>query len=292
MTKNPTSVALGYFDGVHLGHAAVIRAAATREYEPAVFTFKSRSPLPKLVALSNSGGNNLNIISAGQKRKMLLNLGVKHIHSYEFHSIKGLSPEDFVLEILIKALNAKVVSCGYDFHFGEGGKAGADDLSRICKNHGLNTIVVPPVKIDGVTVSSTLIREFISAGDIKTANKFLGYPISYNLKVVGGNMLGRTIGFPTINQNMPEDCVIPRLGVYKSCVFLKGKTFDGITNIGFKPTAGEYKKITAETHIINFNEDLYGRIIKFCLLDFIREEKKFASFEELKEQIHLDLKHL
>ena len=142
MESTPTSAALGYFDGVHLGHKEVIQAAIsqstgsrTLRYEPAVFTFKSRSPLPKL---TESGGlTNLNITTDGLKHKLLQTLGVKHIYSYDFPKIKHLSPEDFVSEILVKKLNAKVVCCGYDFRFGEGGKADSNDLAHICERLGL-----------------------------------------------------------------------------------------------------------------------------------------------------------
>lgn len=275
MTTTNKAVALGFFDGVHLGHRAVIKAAP----EPAVFTFKKAFK-----------DNNIN--TGSTKHKLLRSCGAKQIYAYDFNDIKDLSPDEFVEEFLIGMMNVKVVCCGFDFKFGKGAKADAGDLARICNKAGIKTIIVPAVEIDNAPVSSTRIRELIAAGDIKVANRLLGYELFYELKVVGGNMQGRTIGFPTINQDMPKKLVLPRYGVYKSCVYIEDKIYDGITNIGVKPTAGNYKNPTAETHIINFNNDLYGRKIKIALVDFIREEKKFNSFDELKNQINEDLKWL
>ena len=340
MAEKLLSVALGFFDGVHLGHAAVISAALSRkEYAPAVFTFKSRSPLPKLentrsadanitgrdvprllgggtpsgvsggispasrpVSTSGSAKRAATVPSQfaygelaavintdGVKHKLLKSLGVKHIYSYDFLKIKHFTPEAFVSEVLVKTLNAKVVCCGYDFRFGEGGRANPDDLAGICGRLGVETIVAPPVKIDGVTVSSTFIRGLIAEGEITKANRFLGYELYYEGRVVGGNMIGRTIGFPTINQMMPRGCVLPKFGVYKSRVYIGDEVLDGITNIGVKPTAGHYRNASAETHIIGFGGDLYGKKIKISLVGFIRGEKKFASFDELKEQIKKDI---
>jgi riboflavin kinase/FMN adenylyltransferase len=270
------TIALGYFDGVHLGHQEVIKTALTlTPYEPAVFTFNSRE----------SG----NIMTDEAKHKLLTGLGIKSIFSYAFEDIKNLSPEEFVSEILVKELNAGAVVCGYDFRFGKDAKAGADELAKLCNKFQIPTIIVPPVTLDGEIISSTAIREFIAKGDIETANKFLGYKHFYEAEVVGGNQLGRTIGFPTINQNMPHHCIIPRFGVYVSSVKIHENHYKGITNIGVKPTAGEQKNITIETHILGCDKDLYGQIIEVSLLKFIRAEKKFNSFSELSKQIAEDL---
>jgi riboflavin kinase/FMN adenylyltransferase len=264
-------IALGYFDGVHLGHAAVLKNAAS------VFTFNSRE--------SN------NITTDETKHKLLKSLGIKDIFSYDFESIKNFSPEEFVSEILVKELGAEAVCVGCDFRFGKEAKADAEELAKLCNKFDVQTIIVPPVEIDGTVVSSTRIREFIRKGEIETANKFLGYELFYELEVVGGNQLGRTIGFPTINQNMPENCISPRFGVYMSRAAINGCRYKGITNIGIKPTAGkDNKNITIETHILNYDNDLYGEIIEVKLLGFIRPEKKFNNFEELSQQIKEDLK--
>jgi riboflavin kinase/FMN adenylyltransferase len=279
LTKHKSSVALGYFDGVHSGHVKVLKAALEyQHYKPAVFTFGNRA--------------NCNIITEDIKHKLLKSHGIEYIHSFDFQKIKGFSPEEFVEKILIEHYNAKIVSCGYDFKFGKHAKADAGDLERICKAHGIITTIIPPFKINQITVSSSLIRKAIHGGDIETANKFLGYDLFYKLEVVGGNRLGRTIGFPTINQNMPQDLLPPKFGVYKSSVFINSQAYNGITNIGVKPTAGKYKNITIETHIIGYDGDLYGQVIKINLEKFIRPEIKFNNFTELSEQIKKDLKEI
>jgi riboflavin kinase/FMN adenylyltransferase len=273
---NNTCAALGYFDGVHLGHKEVIKIAlGLTQYEPVVFTFKSRE--------------SCNITADCTKHKKINELGIKRIFSYDFEEIKNFSPEEFVTEILVRKLNAGAVCCGYDFRFGRGGKADTDELTRICEKSGLVTVVVPPVELDGVPVSSTLIRELIIKGDMEAVNKFLGCELTYELEVVGGNRVGRTIGFPTINQNIPKNCVIPRFGVYGSRVTVKDGVYSGITNIGVKPTAGENRAAAIETHIIDYDGDLYGKTIKVSLLKFIRPEKKFNNFTELSNQIKEDL---
>jgi len=274
--KNKFCVALGYFDGVHLGHNAVLKAAINTEYEPAVFTFNSREK------------NNITTDEA--KQKLINSLGIENIFSYDFEEVKNYSPEEFVSEILVKKLNAGAVVCGYDFRFGKDAKAGAQELTKLCNKFDIETIIIPPVKIADTCISSSLIRAIMLTGDIATANIFLGYEHFYELEIVGGNMLGRTIGFPTVNQNMPENCVFPRLGVYASSVFVHGKRYKGITNIGVKPTAGENKNVTIETHIVGYDGDLYGKTIKVSLLKFIRAEKKFNNFSELSKQIEEDIK--
>jgi len=284
-----TSVALGYFDGVHLGHQAVLKAALNTEYEPAVLTFRGKFK------------GNLNINN--YRFEMIKSLGIDpyQTYTYRLSDIKNLEPEEFVLKTLLGELNAKIVCCGYDFRFGKGGWAGADELTKLCNKFGMETIIVPPVEVDGVPVNSTFIRQLIAEGDIKKANKFLGYEHFYMGYVVGGNKLGRTIGFPTINQEFPLFCVVPRFGVYSSRVsigvykdggFKEEQVYDGITNIGVKPTAGSHNNVTIETHIVGYDGDLYDELVKVSLVDFIRPERKFDSFEELKKQIDEDLKWL
>ncbi|MCL2694308.1 MAG: FAD synthetase family protein, partial [Oscillospiraceae bacterium] len=163
---NKTCVALGYFDGVHVGHKTVINAAlALKQFEPAVFTFNNRE----------SG----NITTDDTKKKLISELGIGRIFSYDFERIKDYSPERFVSEVLLGELGAGSVCCGYDFRFGKGRTADADELTKICEKLGIETIVVPPVEVGGVAVSSTLIRELIVKGDTERANRLLGYELSY-----------------------------------------------------------------------------------------------------------------
>lgn len=281
------AVALGFFDGLHLGHIEVIKQALLREDQPsAVFTFSGKSLPPKL----KSGES---IISFDFKKQLLKNMGVSFIYAPDFEKIRNLSPEDFFKKIVLEELNAGFVSCGYDFRFGKGGRGDARLLKSLCEETGTKISVVAPFKVDGVTVSSTLIREFIRNGEIEKANKFLGYELTYENEVVTGKKIGKALlGFPTINQYFTDGLLIPKAGVYKSWTQIENKTFPSVTNIGVKPTIavdkGEMRKPMLETHIINYSGNLYGERLKVILRSFIRPERKFKNLDELKNQIGKD----
>ncbi|MCL2633823.1 MAG: riboflavin biosynthesis protein RibF [Oscillospiraceae bacterium] len=280
--ETKTSVALGMFDGLHLGHAEVIKTALSVpdfSLTPAVFTFNS---LPKAAE---------SIMTAGMKFALLKSMGIKSICAPEFETVSSLSAEEFVDEILVDRMNAGRVTCGWNFKFAKGAKADTDDLKRICAERGIEVVVIPPIIIDGHPVNSTLIRELIRHGDIKTANLMLGRELMYELPVVEGGKLARRLGAPTINQNIPAECIIPKFGVYKSRVTYDVINYIAVTNIGVKPTVGGgISKPIMETHIPGFNTEVYGHTVKVKLLNFIREEKKFDSLDALKEQIQIDIK--
>jgi riboflavin kinase/FMN adenylyltransferase len=252
------------------------QAAEGKGLEPVVFTFKNRTTC--------------NITTDSGKHSLLKKLGVKRVFSYDFMEIKDMSPKRFVSEILIGELGAGSVSCGFDFRFGASGKGDTGELTRLCGGHGIEAVIVPAVEVGGVAVSSSNIRGLIALGNIEKANRLLGYELSYRLKVVGGNKLGRTIGFPTINQNIPRSLVLPRFGVYRSSVCINKIAHPSITNVGVKPTAGNNINAAAETHIIGYDGDLYGKTLKLSLTGFVRDERKFNNFAELTEQIKEDLK--
>ncbi|MCM1486968.1 MAG: hypothetical protein NC203_01255, partial [Firmicutes bacterium] len=184
--------------------------------------------------------------------------------------------------------------CGYDFRFAKGGRSTAEDLAEICKSRGIEAAIVPAVKVDGEPVSSTAIRDLITVGDIRQANRLLGYELTYYLEVTEGKQNGRKIGFPTINQTIPTGMVVPKRGVYKSWTQIKGKNYPSITNVGIKPTialdAGEKRDMLMETHIIGFNSDLYHQKVRVVLREYMRQEKKFQNLEQLKDQLTEDKK--
>ena len=163
-------------------------------------------------------------------------------------------------------------------------------LEEIGKKYGITVKIAEDVCLDGELISSTHIRELIRKGEIEAANRLLGYELMFNLPVVYGNQLGRTIDFPTINQVIPETNIIPRFGAYKSYVQVHGKHYRGITNIGVRPTVGDNTKVVMETHIVGFSGNLYGEKIAVSLVKFLREERKFADLNELKKQLKEDLK--
>lgn len=281
-----TSVALGYFDGLHLGHLGVIRAALSQEgLSPAVFTFNCDTTLPKFK-------NPEDIISFENKRELLSRVGVRYLYAPDFAEVYELTAEEFVSEILVKRLNAGYACCGTNFRFGRNGSGTPRLLADIGEKYGMRAETVPDVCHNGVMISSTHIRELIRDGNIEEANTLLGYELWYRLPVVRGNEIGRRLlSFTTINQIIPPTNVIPRFGVYKSFVQLDGRNYRGVTNIGVKPTIENRRDgggVVMETHIIDFDEDLYGQNVSVSLCSFIRPERKFPDLEELKKQIAAD----
>lgn len=288
--ENSTAAALGLFDGVHLGHRAVISRAVSLAAEKsgvdsAVFTFETDT-----VTSKGNGGVEC-LITKDIKKEILSGLGVKYIYSPDFMNFKDLSAEEFIELVLCDKLSAKYVVCGEDFRFGRKAAGDAELLERLCRKRGIETVVVPPVRGEnGERISSTAVRELIKSGRIAEANRMLGCRYFMRLPVAYGNRIGRTIHFPTINQYLPVKQIIPRFGVYASLAEINGRVCRGVTNIGIKPTVGGVSSPLAETYIMDFSGDLYGENVKLSLVDFIRPEVKFDSIEELKEQIEKDVK--
>ena len=205
--------------------------------------------------------------------------------------LASLSPQQFVAQILVAQLKATAISVGSDFRFGYQRKGTAEDLKNIAQSFGITVYVNSLHKYydrsDRVRVSSSLIRQALSEGEITLANTMLGRPYSLVGTVVTGQQLGRTIGFPTANLKLPEEKFLPRYGVYSVDVLLEQTVIKGVMNIGCRPTvAGEAP--TIEVHLLNWSGDLYGQILTVNLIKFIRPEQKFASVEALKQQITQD----
>lgn len=282
--REKTAVALGYFDGLHLGHMGVIGSAlAQRELKPAVFTFNCDTTLPKFRSPED-------LISFENKCELLSKAGVEYVYAPDFAAVCTLTDEDFVKKILHKTLNAGYACCGRNFRFGLGGHGTPERLEAIGAKYGIRVEIVEDVCFDGKLISSSHIRELIRMGKIEQANRLLGYEWQFKLPVVHGNELGRTICFPTINQILPETNVMPRFGVYQSFVNVHGKHYRGITNIGIRPTIEHSRGVICETHILNFSGDLYGENVTVALCKFIRPERRFANISELKAQIEQDIK--
>lgn len=279
-----TAVALGLFDGLHRGHRAVIQAAldcAAAGCEPAVFTFNTAADFPKRGAQG--------IITHTLKLAMLKELGISYVYTPDFAGMCAMEPEDFVEQVLLRRLNAGVAVCGEDFRFGRSAQGDSALLGRLCAARGIRLLIVPAVREGGVVISSTLIRELIAEGEIARANQLLGYEFTLLLEVVHGAQLGRTIGFPTINQDLDTNQLIPRLGVYASVTEIGGAEYPSVTNVGVKPTTGQIARPIAETYIIGYDGDLYGRTVPVRLRRFLRGEERFDSLERLKAQIEQDI---
>ena len=280
--KKGISLALGTFDGFHLGHMAVIRAAKKSEYPMYALLFDEH-PLKALCGKAPAellSEETLNAICREYEIDTL---------SIQFKEIMNMTAEEFFCEVLLKRFNVKELSCGKNYSFGKGGKGNADTLKELCKKHNVKFNVVPTVMYKGEAVSSTRIRKCLENGEIKDANSMLGRAFSYIATVIDGDKRGRKLGFPTVNQILPESFVQLKYGVYATACNIDGKLFPAVTNYGVRPTV-DGKKCISESHIMDFGENLYGKPVEVQFLDFIRDEKKFASLEALSEAIAEDCK--
>jgi riboflavin kinase/FMN adenylyltransferase len=278
------AAALGLFDGVHLGHRAVfadtVKAAEEKNLIPAAVTF---SGLPK----TQKDGVKRLILTETEKRIKMGEAGISAYLPFRFEDVKDLSPREFIL-LLTEKYGIGYFVCGEDFRFGAGKSGDADTLRELQKEMNFGLTITPEKLSDGTKISSNEIKKLLRAGDIKSANTQLGYEFYYNLLVIEGSKIGRSIGFPTINQMIPESQVSPRYGVYLSKTEFDGKTYKSLSNIGMKPTVAYAGKPLIETYIEGFDGDLYGRKIKVSLQDFIRSERQFAGLPELKNQLEND----
>ncbi len=280
-----TAVALGLFDGVHLGHRAVISAVTAQKKNglvPAVFTFSTHNSAPY------SKGKLLYICTDSDRLSLFESLGVEIVFMPEFEEIKAQTASEFVEDTLAGRFKAGFVSCGFNFHFGAYGVGNTDILLQQCAARGIGVNVSDPLCADGGTISSTRIRKLILSGDMETAKDLLGAAYFISATVVRGQMLGRKLGFPTANQEIASNRVIPKYGVYLTAAEINGKCYPSITNVGVKPTIAGDRRPLAETHILDFNDILYGKTIKVSFIRFMREEKKFADLAALKMQIESD----
>lgn len=278
------AVALGLFDGVHLGHRAVLSAAAEQKNNgliPCAFTFSPDSTARKGAAGYIYGTEEKNYILGEE-------CGIERISSPPFADVCGLDGETFARDILCGELGAAFVCCGNDFRFGCGASCGLAELTELGRKYGFEVRAVDDVYCSGKRVSSTEIRMLLEEGDIDSADRFLGAPYMILKEVSHGAALGRTIGFPTANQVFGKGQLVPKYGVYSSRTTVDGISYRSMTNIGMKPTVDYGGAPLAETYIHGFSGDIYGRAIKVELLGFIRPERRFGSVEELKAQIAAD----
>lgn len=280
-----TAVALGYFDGLHIGHAAVIGRAIARAKEgmcACVFTFTMHTAHPQ----AKQEGSDL--VTEEEKYRILEQWGVSLVLAPDFSEFRDMSPEEYVDEVLVKRLHAKAICCGHDFRFGRHASAGVIELAALCDARGIEIDIVPAVKYEGKRISSTWIRELIGRGEVDTAAKLLGRAFGYDFTVVPGKKLGRTIDSPTINQRLPNGFVAMRHGVYASASMAEGKWYPSVTNVGVRPTVEDSRAVNSETYLYGFSGDLYGKKVQVRLLKFLRDEQRFASVDQLKEQIQRD----
>ncbi|WP_427338702.1 bifunctional riboflavin kinase/FAD synthetase [Caloranaerobacter sp. DY30410] len=287
----PTVVALGNFDGLHIGHQTLIKQtvdiAKKESLVSTVFTFDNHTT-------STIKGRNTPKILISKNRKIALfkELGVELLYIVQFtETLMHFTPLEFIEKILVDILNARKVVVGFNFRFGYLAKGDVQYLKEMGAKYNFDVIVVPPITKDNILVSSTQIRELIKDGKVSLASKLLGRRYSIEGKVIKGRGIGRKLGFPTANILFDSNIVIPKVGVYKTNTIIDGNKFLSITNIGFNPTfSGE--NLNIETHILDYSQNIYGKTILIEFIDFIREEKKFDDVSELIEQVKLDIKAL
>ena len=284
-TEYRTSLALGFFDGVHLGHRDVINTAvknANADCKSAVLTFKE-SPSATLKKANKSMLN-----TNEEKFSLFEALGVDVVFCIDFTEIWHLTAEEFIKNVLCDTLHAEFASVGFNYHFGKGGTATSDDLTKMCESLKIKSQMCLPVTYKGDAISSTRIRECIKNGEIEDANAMLGYEFAVSGEIKSGNQIGTKISSPTINQPLNPELITPKFGVYASEVIIGNHSYVGATNIGVHPTVGECTPV-CETHLLDFSGgDLYSKNAVTKLLHFIRPEQKFSSLSELQSQIEKD----
>lgn len=276
-----SAVALGYFDGVHLGHRAVlseaVSCARSRGLTAAAFTF----------SLPVSGGfKGRRILTGEEKRRRIASLGVELYLCPPFEQFRVLSPRQFVDEVLQRDLGARAVFCGNNFTFGKDKAGNVEVLRRLCAERSIEVNVVPMAQYQGQTVSSTRIRACLSQGEMEPVNDMLGQPYSLRRSVQRGQGLGHTLGFPTINLTYPEGLLIPRSGVYVTQVTLSdGTRHPGATGLGSRPTVSDEDKITCETFLPGFSGDIYGDEVTVSFYKYLWPTEKFESVNDLAAMV-------
>ena len=282
-------IALGFFDGVHLGHGALLRRAAEeaqkRGCESAVFTF-DRPPKEVITGIPCP------LINSPEDRAELVKrlYGIDEMIMVPFDDEMRTTPWDrFVTDILVGRYGTVHLVAGHDHHFGHRNQGSPELLKEKCAELGLGCDIIPAVTLDGVTVSSTHIRKLLEEGDVETARAFLGHPHVLTQTVGHGRQLGRTIGIPTANLVAPPHVLLPKRGVYAAKITLPdGRAFGGVTNVGVRPTVNNGQDVTVEPWILDFDGDLYGQAIRVEFFRRLRDERKFESLDALRSQIETD----
>ncbi len=295
--KTPTSIALGNFDGIHRGHNLVIAAALAKSFSHAQINLLTFHPHPR--QFFSCKPHSL-ITPLPEKIAYLQTLGLEQVVLLPFdQKIARLTPEEFVTEILARQLKAMQVSVGANFHFGRDRSGNAEDLARLAQAHNIQPQIIPlqnlqldthsPETAEFSQISSSSIRHHLSLGQIPAANLLLGRPYTLMGTVIQGKKLGRTLGFPTANIQIPSEKFLPRYGVYAVTVIHQDKRLPGVMNVGVRPSVDPQSfDPHVEVHLLDWRGNLYGETITIELREFLRPEQKFPSIDALKAQINID----
>ncbi|MBQ3573392.1 MAG: bifunctional riboflavin kinase/FAD synthetase [Clostridia bacterium] len=281
-----TAVALGQFDALHAGHrdiiCDVVDYARENGLKSVVYMFENA---PSDVV---SGGNTLKVNTLEKRFEIIKEFGVDIVIARRFDEVlMNLSCIEFIENYICNMLNAKYITAGYNYRFGNKGEGDAETLAAECNLRGVKVHIVPEVKRNGLSVSSTIIRERISLGDVEGAAQLMGRRFSLKGKVVAGNRIGRELNFPTANMEIPNGMLLPKFGVYETCTRINGKAYPSVTNVGGKPTV-DNECFCIETHICAELADIYGEVIEVEFCRFLREIIRFESLELLAKQLRKD----
>ena len=286
LSRTRRAIALGFFDGVHIGHGALLRrvteAAARENAIPAALTF---DPHPDTVIM----GADVPLINTPADRADLMRrlYGIEEVMIVRFDQRMMKMPwEEFVTDYLIGERGVVHVVAGHDFHFGYKGEGNPERLRAKCAEAGIGCEIVEKVERDGITVSSTYIRTLIAQGEIELANAFLGHPHVLTDTVAHGKKLGSALGFPTVNLRIPPGVLVPAHGVYAAKVRLgDGASHMAVTNVGVRPTVDDDSRLTVEGYLLDYSGDLYGKSVRMEFYKYLREERRFPSLDALKTEI-------
>lgn len=286
MNEQKRVIALGFFDGVHRGHGALLSRVAGKAAElgaaPAAVTFDTH---PENLIF----GSPMPLISSPLDRAELMRryYGIREVIVAHFDDRMMHMPwEEFITEFLVKEHGAVHLVAGHDFHFGYKGEGNPDRLREKCARLGVGCDIIPKVELDGITISSTYIRTLLAQGEIERANYFLGHPHTLTDTVHHGKKLGSTLGFPTVNLRFQPGVLIPARGVYAARVwFENGESRCAVTNVGVRPTVDSHGEVNVEGFILDFDGDLYGQTVRMEFYRYLRGEQKFPTLEALREEI-------
>ena len=302
LNKNQTlpyksAVALGNFDGIHIGHEHLIRdnilKSKEKNLKSSVLLFKNHT---KKILTKNEGANIKVITSYKQKLNILNSLGLDIVYVVDFNKdLRKLTPEEFIDDIIINKVRAKIVTVGFDYRFGFKALGDSKYLKEIGHIKGFDVNIIEPVYFQNQIVSSTIIRNLIENGNISKANKLIGRNYAITGTVIKGSGRGRNLGFPTANIELDDNYVIPKIGVYRTSTIVDGTEYLSLTNIGYNPTFNG-KELKIENYILNFKENIYNQNIEVNFSEFIRDDIKFNNIEDLiaqiKEDVNILKKHL